>query len=142
LGENEISGWLAPAYLGAFEADVETEDFFDPAVDFAGLEVESVGDFDVVEVDGGVEARVRAGVDDVDDVAVAGDRASYQYLVESIRNFPTQERVADMIAGSVPPAQPDASGSRKLLGSAMPPLRPDAPFPTCLASSRTMRRFG
>jgi len=30
--------------------------------------------------------------------AVAGDRASYQYLVESIRNFPTQERFADMIA--------------------------------------------
>jgi 2-methoxy-6-polyprenyl-1,4-benzoquinol methylase len=30
--------------------------------------------------------------------AVAGDRASYQYLVESIRNFPTQEGFADMIA--------------------------------------------
>jgi len=30
--------------------------------------------------------------------AVAGDRASYQYLVESIRNFPDQEAFADMIA--------------------------------------------
>lgn len=30
--------------------------------------------------------------------AVAGDRASYQYLVESIRNFPSQEAFADMIA--------------------------------------------
>lgn len=28
---------------------------------------------------------------------VANDRASYQYLVESIRNFPTQEAFADMI---------------------------------------------
>ena len=30
--------------------------------------------------------------------AVANDRASYQYLVESIRNFPNQETFADMIA--------------------------------------------
>ncbi len=30
--------------------------------------------------------------------AVAGDRASYQYLVESIRKFPAQEPFADMIA--------------------------------------------
>lgn len=29
--------------------------------------------------------------------AVAGDRESYQYLVESIRKFPNQERFADMI---------------------------------------------
>jgi ubiquinone/menaquinone biosynthesis C-methylase UbiE len=29
---------------------------------------------------------------------VAGDRASYAYLVESIRNFPDQEAFADMIA--------------------------------------------
>jgi demethylmenaquinone methyltransferase/2-methoxy-6-polyprenyl-1,4-benzoquinol methylase len=28
---------------------------------------------------------------------VAGDRASYQYLVESIRKFPDQERFAAMI---------------------------------------------
>jgi ubiquinone/menaquinone biosynthesis C-methylase UbiE len=28
---------------------------------------------------------------------VAGDRASYQYLVESIRRFPDQEAFADMI---------------------------------------------
>ena len=30
--------------------------------------------------------------------AVSGDRASYQYLVESIRKFPDQEGFADMIA--------------------------------------------
>ena len=30
--------------------------------------------------------------------AVSGDRASYQYLVESIRKFPDQELFADMIA--------------------------------------------
>jgi 2-methoxy-6-polyprenyl-1,4-benzoquinol methylase len=30
--------------------------------------------------------------------AVAGDRAAYQYLVESIRRFPAQEPFADMIA--------------------------------------------
>ncbi|MEM8555519.1 MAG: bifunctional demethylmenaquinone methyltransferase/2-methoxy-6-polyprenyl-1,4-benzoquinol methylase UbiE [Pseudomonadota bacterium] len=30
--------------------------------------------------------------------AIAGDRDSYQYLVESIRNFPDQLRFADMIA--------------------------------------------
>ncbi len=64
MGQNEISGCLAPAYLRAFEADVETEDFFDPAVDFAGLEVEAVGDFDVVEVDGGVEAAFGEDVDE------------------------------------------------------------------------------
>lgn len=29
--------------------------------------------------------------------AIAGDEASYQYLVESIRKFPTQERFAEMI---------------------------------------------
>jgi demethylmenaquinone methyltransferase/2-methoxy-6-polyprenyl-1,4-benzoquinol methylase len=29
--------------------------------------------------------------------AVAGDRASYQYLVESIRRFPDQETFAGMI---------------------------------------------
>jgi demethylmenaquinone methyltransferase/2-methoxy-6-polyprenyl-1,4-benzoquinol methylase len=29
--------------------------------------------------------------------AVTGDRASYQYLVESIRRFPDQERFADMM---------------------------------------------
>ncbi len=29
--------------------------------------------------------------------AIAGDRESYQYLVESIRKFPTQERFAEMI---------------------------------------------
>ena len=32
--------------------------------------------------------------------ALAGDRASYQYLVESIRRFPDQERLAGMIAGA------------------------------------------
>jgi 2-methoxy-6-polyprenyl-1,4-benzoquinol methylase len=30
--------------------------------------------------------------------AVSGDRASYQYLVESIKKFPNQEAFADMIA--------------------------------------------
>ena len=30
--------------------------------------------------------------------AVSGDKASYQYLVESIRNFPDQEAFADMLA--------------------------------------------
>jgi 2-methoxy-6-polyprenyl-1,4-benzoquinol methylase len=30
--------------------------------------------------------------------AVSGDKASYQYLVESIKNFPNQEAFADMIA--------------------------------------------
>ncbi len=30
--------------------------------------------------------------------AVSGDKASYQYLVESIKNFPDQEAFADMIA--------------------------------------------
>jgi demethylmenaquinone methyltransferase/2-methoxy-6-polyprenyl-1,4-benzoquinol methylase len=30
--------------------------------------------------------------------AIAGDRASYQYLVESIRRFPDQETFAAMIA--------------------------------------------
>ncbi len=29
--------------------------------------------------------------------AVAGDKESYQYLVESIRKFPNQERFAEMI---------------------------------------------
>jgi demethylmenaquinone methyltransferase/2-methoxy-6-polyprenyl-1,4-benzoquinol methylase len=29
--------------------------------------------------------------------AIAGDRDSYQYLVESIRRFPDQDRFADMI---------------------------------------------
>jgi 2-methoxy-6-polyprenyl-1,4-benzoquinol methylase len=29
---------------------------------------------------------------------VSGDRASYQYLVESIRKFPSQEKFAAMIA--------------------------------------------
>jgi 2-methoxy-6-polyprenyl-1,4-benzoquinol methylase len=29
---------------------------------------------------------------------VAGDMASYQYLVESIRKFPTQEAFSDMIS--------------------------------------------
>ncbi len=32
--------------------------------------------------------------------AVAGDRDSYQYLVESIRRFPDQDRFADMIAAA------------------------------------------
>ncbi|MFO7856891.1 MAG: bifunctional demethylmenaquinone methyltransferase/2-methoxy-6-polyprenyl-1,4-benzoquinol methylase UbiE [Paracoccaceae bacterium] len=32
--------------------------------------------------------------------AVTGDRDSYQYLVESIRKFPDQERFADMIRGA------------------------------------------
>ena len=32
--------------------------------------------------------------------AIAGDRDSYQYLVESIRNFPDQDRFAAMIAGA------------------------------------------
>ncbi|TFL18955.1 bifunctional demethylmenaquinone methyltransferase/2-methoxy-6-polyprenyl-1,4-benzoquinol methylase UbiE [Jannaschia formosa] len=32
--------------------------------------------------------------------AIAGDRESYQYLVESIRRFPDQARFADMIAGA------------------------------------------
>jgi demethylmenaquinone methyltransferase / 2-methoxy-6-polyprenyl-1,4-benzoquinol methylase len=32
--------------------------------------------------------------------AVAADRDSYQYLVESIRKFPTQEAFADMIRGA------------------------------------------
>jgi demethylmenaquinone methyltransferase/2-methoxy-6-polyprenyl-1,4-benzoquinol methylase len=31
---------------------------------------------------------------------LAGDRASYQYLVESIRRFPDQERLAGMIASA------------------------------------------
>lgn len=31
---------------------------------------------------------------------IAGDRDSYQYLVESIRNFPDQERFASMISGA------------------------------------------
>jgi 2-methoxy-6-polyprenyl-1,4-benzoquinol methylase len=29
---------------------------------------------------------------------IAGDRESYQYLVESVRRFPPQERFASMIA--------------------------------------------
>ena len=32
--------------------------------------------------------------------AIAGDRASYQYLVESIRRFPDQESFAEMIAAA------------------------------------------
>ena len=32
--------------------------------------------------------------------ALAGDRASYQYLVESIRRFPDQETFAGMIAAA------------------------------------------
>jgi hypothetical protein len=56
LAKHEKSGGLAPANLRTFETDVEAEDFFDAALDLAGLEVEVVGDFDVVEVDGGVEA--------------------------------------------------------------------------------------
>lgn len=32
--------------------------------------------------------------------AIAGDRDSYQYLVESIRKFPDQEAFADMIRGT------------------------------------------
>jgi len=31
---------------------------------------------------------------------VTGDRASYQYLVESIRRFPDQERFAKLIRGA------------------------------------------
>ncbi|MEL6236302.1 MAG: class I SAM-dependent methyltransferase, partial [Pseudomonadota bacterium] len=30
-------------------------------------------------------------------MAITGDRASYQYLIESIRRFPDQERFAQMI---------------------------------------------
>ncbi len=33
-------------------------------------------------------------------IAKAGDRDSYQYLVESIRRFPTQEDFATMIRGA------------------------------------------
>lgn len=64
MTKHEKSGCSTPAYLRAFEADVEAEDFFDPALDFAGLEVEAVGDFDVVEVDGGVEAAFGEDVDE------------------------------------------------------------------------------
>ena len=64
LTENEKSGDSAPANLRTFETNAKAEDLFDPTLDFAGLEVESVGDFDVVEVDGGVEAAFGEDVDE------------------------------------------------------------------------------
>lgn len=58
---------------------------------------------------------------------VAGDRDSYQYLVESIERFPTQERFRDMIeeAGFVTPQQgwEDLTGGIACIHKGIKPVR-------------------
>jgi hypothetical protein len=61
---------LPTPYFGAFEADVEAEDFLFPAMNLAGGQVKALGDLNVMEIHGGVEAALGEDVDEDRD----GDR--------------------------------------------------------------------